>query len=236
MRAAALNFLLMILCPVAPTAYAEPVTLTDSELDTITAGAVYVSADAKALAIGDGAFTAVNTVTRTGGKGIFEWGFGLAKALACCGSQTDAEVSFNASADGPYVAAFSVVNKYIGVGLPPGNPQFTTATGYAIVVSIDPAALRLPGYPQNTGERPWSNYRGFRIAPSLVARLVRPQLGRPVEDSPNLSTNVGSGTVAYGLAASNASGLSAAASQVSSFTASLLDFSAAAATSISFRD
>lgn len=229
MRATAFGCLLMVFCSVPPIAHAEPVKLTDSELDAITAGAVYVSADAEALAIGDGAFTAVNTDTQTGGAGIFEWGLGRANAHACCGPQTDAEVSLNGSGDGPFVAKIGMVNKVVGLGLPSAERQYSTATGFIIVMSLDPAALGLLPHPQNTDVQP-------RAKSPLVARLVRPMLSRPVVDSSDLGTNEDTGTVAYGLAASSASGLSAAVADVFSFAATLPDFSAAAATSLSLRD
>lgn len=214
MRATTLSFLLMALCAVGPIAYAQPVKLTDSELDTLTAGAVYVSADAWALAIGDGPYAGVDTETHTGGAGFVEWGFGRATAVACCGPQTDANVSFNAFADGTNV---TVVSHVIGLR----GPQYATATGFIYVVSINPVAPRILRSPQDIRLLPWAHS-------PFIGRLIRPLGARFGSTSEDLGT-------AVAVATADARGLSAGA-HVLTFTAAFPDFSAAAATSISFRD
>jgi hypothetical protein len=111
-----------------------PLKLTESQMDAVSAGALYVLAEAEASAVGEGGFTYTGTETHTHSGQHVETGFGRAKALACCGAETAADVSLEGGADGMIVKE---VNKRVVIQ----TPSYSIALGWIIVISINPPSL-----------------------------------------------------------------------------------------------
>jgi hypothetical protein len=111
-----------------------PLELTESQMDTVTAGALYVSAEAFASTVGSGGFTYTSTETSAHSGRYMERGIGRAKALACCGPQTSVDVSLAGGADGAIVK--EVTNTRII-----RTPTYSLAFGWIFVISINPPRL-----------------------------------------------------------------------------------------------
>jgi hypothetical protein len=120
-----------------PTGHAArgPLELTESQMDAVSAGAVYVSTLAKASALGLGGLAYTNTETHTKSSPVVEMGFGQAKAIACCGPNAMANVLLTGAADGLIVKE---INKVVMVR----TPMYTIAMGWIIIVSINPPSLK----------------------------------------------------------------------------------------------
>lgn len=91
------------ICLTPLATHAEPLRLSDSQLDSATAGTLLLTVDAQALAIGPSGFTLTDSRSRAVRRSVFDVGYGAGSALACCGPLTAAEVSTNVSADGATV-------------------------------------------------------------------------------------------------------------------------------------
>ena len=91
---------------------AEPVTLTGTQMDAVTAGAVAVGVGAWATADGSSSYTSTSTSTTVFStpKNTVDIGLGFGKAVACCGSSTDTGVQTTYYAEGDKVIANSTVN------------------------------------------------------------------------------------------------------------------------------
>lgn len=139
MRTTTLLLCGLALSAVASVARAEPVgnsakgplLLTESQMDAVSAGALYVLSQAEATALGQGGLAYTNTETHTSIGPSVEIGFGHAKAIACCGASATADVSLEGAADGAIVKE---VNKRVVVR----TPFYTIALGWIVIVSINP--------------------------------------------------------------------------------------------------
>jgi hypothetical protein len=137
-RFAAVGMMALAICPT--WAYADapgPIELSTAQMDGVTAGAMVVSVDAAALALGNPSLTDTNTFTKvwTSPNGRVEIGLGYGQAYACCGSNTVAQVSTSADADGKLVITRS------------GNVQIKTpvdvlARGFISIISVNGPAGR----------------------------------------------------------------------------------------------
>lgn len=114
-----------------------PVRLTDRQMDAVTAGAIVVSVDALATALGDTTYTITDTSALVISRGRVELGFGRGSAFACCGTDTFTDVTTSAFADGDIVIIRSG-------GVEIRTPQYSAEKGWISVVSIDlPDGARL---------------------------------------------------------------------------------------------
>lgn len=111
-----------------------PLKLTESQLDTVTAGALFVFAEAVASTVGTGGLTYAGTETRTTSGRYVELGFGRAKALACCGPETTVDVSLDGGADG-------LIVREIGNARVIRTPTYSLAFGWIVVISINPPSF-----------------------------------------------------------------------------------------------
>lgn len=79
---------LIALLAVMPSAVeAKPLIMTPTQLDTVTAGGVYVDVAAWAAALGENASAVTQTRTDVNAHGALQTGFGIgySEAAACCG-------------------------------------------------------------------------------------------------------------------------------------------------------
>jgi len=79
----------------APVAVrAEPLMLTEIQMDRVTAGGVAVSVEPFAAARGDFGSAETYALTNVGRTGLFEYGYGIGRgfATACCGPDAAVEV------------------------------------------------------------------------------------------------------------------------------------------------
>jgi hypothetical protein len=106
--------------------------LTDSQLDSVTAGSVWVGVDALAAAPGSLALTYTDTSTLafSPGAGVVSIGRGSGTAYACCGTETDAAVFTSGGGDGD----IRIVRSQ-SVQISRSNDSL--AKGRIIVVSVD---------------------------------------------------------------------------------------------------
>jgi hypothetical protein len=114
---------------------AEPVRLTGTQMDAVTAGAVAIGMGA--LAVADGSNTYTNTSTSTTvistpikSKADIDIGLGFGKAYACCGPSTYTSVQTAYSAEGDRVIANSMV-------IDTRTPQFSFSHGVTTVIAVD---------------------------------------------------------------------------------------------------
>jgi hypothetical protein len=111
---------------------AEPVRLTGTQMDAVTAGAVAVGVGAWATAGGSdaGTYTSTSTTVFSTPTGTVDIGLGFGKAVACCGLSADTGVQTTYSADGDKVIAQSTVNDT-------STPQFSFSNGHTTVIAVD---------------------------------------------------------------------------------------------------
>jgi hypothetical protein len=107
--------------------------LTDSQLDSVTAGSVWVGVDALAAAEGSLAltYTETSTLAFRPGKGVVSIGRGSGTAYACCGTETYAAVHTAGGGDGDILI---VRSQSVQIS----RPNDSLAKGRIIVVSVDP--------------------------------------------------------------------------------------------------
>lgn len=114
---------------------AEPVRLSSSEMDSVTAGAISVTAIANASAVGINtiAQTSANTNVRSFVKNgvTVEIGYGVASAYACCSANTAATASTSATSDGKIVFLKQINSNNT-------TPDSTAAFSSIYIVSISP--------------------------------------------------------------------------------------------------
>jgi len=142
MRTRALFFWALVFSALASTALAGspsddtkgPVILTESEMDTVTASALFVFAESLASTVGTGGLTYAETQTRSVSGQYVEMGFGRAEALACCGAGTTVGVSLEGAADGLIVRKISSVRII-------RTPWYSLAIGWIVVISINPPSF-----------------------------------------------------------------------------------------------
>ncbi len=110
----------------------EPVRLTGTQMDAVTAGAVAVGMGAFAAADGPNAHTHTSTSTKVIGtpKNIVSIGIGHAKAYACCGSSSDTNVETAYYAEGDIVIANSIIKDH-------DHPRFSSSHGVTTVIAVD---------------------------------------------------------------------------------------------------
>ena len=111
---------------------AEPVRLTRTQMDAVTAGAVAIGMGALAVADSTDAYTSTSTSTTVFStpKGNVEIGQGFGKAYACCGPSADTDVQTAYSAEGDKVIAHSNVHDH-------DTPRFSFSTGHITVIAVD---------------------------------------------------------------------------------------------------
>ncbi len=99
----------LILIFLSPNIWAErvdtnkPIILTDVQMDNVTAGRLNLSVTALAFALGSNTVADTDTHTSVFDLGDVEIGFGVGRAFACCGSDSDTAVLIESSADGRFV-------------------------------------------------------------------------------------------------------------------------------------
>jgi hypothetical protein len=133
-----------------------PISLTEYQMDHVTAGIVEVSVLAEALALGEVAIVDTDTFTFAQATRYVEVGFGRGSAFACCGPDTYTDVVTNASADGDIVI---VRDGSVEIR----TPQFSAEKGWISIVSVE-----LPG---NLSEK--QTNRVLRKANSFSRKLNR---------------------------------------------------------------
>jgi hypothetical protein len=110
--------------------------LTELQMDRVTAGAVFVTAEAYASTEGTGGSTVTNTRTRSRTGQFSEVAFGTARARACCGEQAQANVYLNGGGDGKIAGT---VSRSIVLE----TPLYTYAFGFVYAFSINPLVLNI---------------------------------------------------------------------------------------------
>jgi hypothetical protein len=111
---------------------AEPVRLTGTQMDAVTAGAVAIGMGALAVADGSNTYTYTSTSTTviSTPKNNVDIGLGFGKAYACCGSSSDTSVQSAYYAEGDKVTAHGVV-------INTDTPQFSFSHGVTTVIAVD---------------------------------------------------------------------------------------------------
>ena len=111
---------------------AEPVRLTGTQMDAVTAGAVAIGVGAWATADGSNTstYTSTSTTVFSTPKGNVDIGLGFGKAVACCGSSSNTDVQTAYSAEGDKVIAHSNVHDH-------DTPRFSFSNGHITVIVID---------------------------------------------------------------------------------------------------
>lgn len=121
-----------VLAEPAALGAAEPVKLTETQMDAVAAGTVAVVMNA--LTTADGANTSTYTSTSTTvfstPGSIVDIGLGFGTAVACCGSGTDTSVQTVYDAEGDKVISNSTVNDI-------SNPLFSLSNGVTTVIAVD---------------------------------------------------------------------------------------------------
>ncbi len=110
---------------------AEPVRLTEAQMDVVTAGAVVVGMGAWAIADGSSTYTYTSTSTTviSTPRNNVDIGLGFGKAVACCGSNTDTTVQAVYYAEGDRVIANSLVTDT-------RTPMFSLSHGVTTVIAV----------------------------------------------------------------------------------------------------
>lgn len=115
---------------------AEPIRLSNMEMDSVTAGAISVTAIANASAIGTNTIAQTSTNTNVLSfvkNGVtVEIGYGVAAAYACCSANTAATASTSATSDGKIVVLKQINSNNT-------TPDSTAAFSSIYIVSISPA-------------------------------------------------------------------------------------------------
>ena len=113
---------------------AEPVRLTGTQMDAVTAGAVAVGVGAWATAAGSGSntytYTSTSTTVLSTPTKTVDIGLGSGKAVACCGSSTDTGVQTTYYAEGHKVIANSTVTDT-------STPWFSFSYGFVNVIAVE---------------------------------------------------------------------------------------------------
>ncbi|WP_430233664.1 hypothetical protein [Nitrosomonas communis] len=111
---------------------AEPVRLSETQMDAVTAGTVAVGVGAWATADGSNSYTSTSTSTFTFStpKNNVDIGLGFGEAVACCGSSADTDVQTAYYAEGDRIAAHSTVNNI-------SNPVFSQSRGVVTAIAVD---------------------------------------------------------------------------------------------------
>jgi hypothetical protein len=111
---------------------AEPLRLTETQMDVVSAGTTAVTTGASATAEGSNTHTYTSTSTTVIGTplNIVSAGLGSAKAYACCGSSTDTDVQTGYYSDGDVVIANSIVNDA-------SDPVSSSSNGVITVIAVD---------------------------------------------------------------------------------------------------
>lgn len=114
---------------------ASPIELTDSEMDTVTAGAVSVNVYASAHAEGDYAYTSTVSNTDARETAVGAWNVGYAvgaavgSALGCCNGGSSTDSGGNAQSTGGFINSFGA-DVYSSIG--PGSSSATLEVTYAV--------------------------------------------------------------------------------------------------------
>jgi hypothetical protein len=103
-----------------------PMRLSETELETVTAGSVLIDASAIATAAGINTITTTNTTTTVLGSGTIEIGAGFADAYACCGTYIHTEATVNAYAQGTTTGSYQH-SSTVGTGADSQSTAFGTA-------------------------------------------------------------------------------------------------------------
>ncbi len=121
------------LATVTSAAQAEPQSLTDSQMDAVTAGEVLIGVFAVAAAGGDQAYTNTQTSTLiiSSPDNVVDIGLGKGQATACCGSDINTAVSTTADASGDKVIQTSLTIDTAG-------PGYSQSLGFINVIAITP--------------------------------------------------------------------------------------------------
>lgn len=113
---------------------AEPVRLTETQMDAVTAGTVAVGMGAWATADGYNTYTSTYTNTFTTvistPTNTVDIGLGFGTAVACCGTGTDTNVQATYYAEGDRVTAHSLVGDT-------RTPLFSFSYGITTVIAVD---------------------------------------------------------------------------------------------------
>lgn len=108
----------------------EPIRLTESQMDSVTAGRLDLSVTALATALGPNSIADTDTNVTVFKRGRVEIGFGIGKAFACCGPDSETAVLTEGSADGRIV----FIRKRVFVN---DTPQFSQTVGTILIVSVN---------------------------------------------------------------------------------------------------
>lgn len=113
--------------------------LTAAQMDAVTAGAITVGLEAYSAGVGDPlqVTAKTNTIAFSNKSGSLQAGFGYGTAAACCGPDTEAKVSTQASADGN--STFLVNREFSYSSSSCHYGEFSSAYGEAIAISIGPS-------------------------------------------------------------------------------------------------
>jgi hypothetical protein len=111
---------------------AEPVRLTGTQMDAVTAGAVSLGVSAWAATTGSNTYTYASTSTTASGTPTTTvvTGSGYGEALACCGSSTNTSVQTTYYAEGDRVIANSTVTDT-------STPWASYSYGYTNVIAVE---------------------------------------------------------------------------------------------------
>ncbi|WP_430233665.1 hypothetical protein [Nitrosomonas communis] len=111
----------------------EPVKLTETQMDTVTAGTVAVGMGAWATAGDFNAntytYTSTSTMSTSTMKSNVEIGLGFGNAVACCGSNPYTNVQTAYYAEGDRVSANSLEDNM-------STPTFSYSYGYTSVIAV----------------------------------------------------------------------------------------------------
>jgi hypothetical protein len=97
-----------------------PTPLTESQLDTVTAGSAGVSVDAAAVLYGSSGYASTQTYTTAYGSSKFSGATGTGQAYACCGA---AATSVTTSA---YATGRNTSTLQIGISSTMGGSSYST--------------------------------------------------------------------------------------------------------------
>jgi hypothetical protein len=111
---------------------AEPVRLTGTQMDAVTAGTIAIGMGALAVADGSNTYTYTNTSTTviSTPKNNVNIGLGFGTAVACCGSNTGTSVQAAYYAEGDRVIASSIITDT-------RTSQFSFSHGVTTVIAVD---------------------------------------------------------------------------------------------------
>jgi hypothetical protein len=115
----------------------EPLRLTESEMDAVTAGATGVAVESVAVTSGANGYTYTRATTNAfsipGNIGKIASGIGL--AVACCGLKNEARVSTDAFAEGGIAVTLSHDEKASG-------PLYSAVSGAGFALSVCESGCR----------------------------------------------------------------------------------------------